>query len=187
MRFWWIQVTLESTYNWSQTFILQHIHRTLFFSLCTTGSRCKSGVNFDTCSREHLFHASGCTLGTLRWYLWPPLPTRANQVTISSIPKDPHSCRFHFQLDPIMCPFLCCPQCHCLYPNGPGNNPKSKDNSALVHCTYQQTITSPVCNTNLWKRHRINGDEFVLEPIKKYLHQDLKHWLGRLLSHKGIE
>jgi hypothetical protein len=108
-------------------------------------------------------------------------------ASISSIPKDPRSCQFHFQLDPIVRPFLCCPQCHCLYPYVPGDDPESQNNPALVHCTYQQTITSAVCNTNLWKHRQIRGDEFVSEPIKKYLHQDLKHWLGRLLSRKGIE
>ena len=111
----------------------------------------------------------------------------ANQAMISSIPKDPQTCWAMFHIDPITRLFLCCPQCHCLYPYAPGDDPELDIQPSISHCTYQQTPTSPICNTNLWKHRRMTGERVVSEPVKKYLHQDLKHWLGRLLSRKGIE
>ena len=112
---------------------------------------------------------------------------RASQASISFIPKDPQSCRAMFHIDPITRSFLCCPQCHCLYSYALGDDPEFNLQPAISHCTYQQTVTSPICGTSLWKRRRMTGEKVVSEPVKKYLHQDLKHWVGRLLSRKGIE
>ena len=111
----------------------------------------------------------------------------ASEATILSIPKYPQSCRSQFHIDPITRPYLCCPQCHCLYAYTPGDDPELEIHPSISYCTYRQTETSPICNASLWKHRRITGDKVVPEPIKKYLHQDLKHWLGRLLSRKGIE
>ena len=102
----------------------------------------------------------------------------SNEI-IRGIRTDLRSNRSHFQIDPIVQSFLSCPQCHTLYPYIPG--------STQLHCSYQKTPATPVCDTPLWKLRARTGSQTHSVPIRKYLHQDLKFWVGRLVSRKGME
>lgn len=119
--------------------------------------------------------------------------TTSNSISrfldLDSVPKDPRTCSSYLQLDPIVTPFISCPECHCLYPYEPDSSPHSDHHSATIplNCTYQGTKTDGPCGSVLWKQKRIGGDEFRSIPIRKYVHQDFKAWMGRLLARKGIE
>ncbi|KAJ3501861.1 hypothetical protein NLJ89_g9152 [Agrocybe chaxingu] len=113
--------------------------------------------------------------------------TGASQDAIDSIPMDPRSAGRGFNLDPVTRTFICCPSCHCLYPYNPGDSPEDEDSPSISHCLHTRTPGSPMCNTPLWKRRRVTGGQERLVPVWKYVHQDLKSWLGRLLLRKGME
>lgn len=104
---------------------------------------------------------------------------------IESIPTDPRTCPSQFLLDPVTLPFLCCTSCHSLYPFKPGERPDSNDEPP--RCSFQRTPTSQVCDAPLWTRREIGENRFIFTPIRKYLHQELKTWVGRLLSRPGME
>lgn len=109
----------------------------------------------------------------------------ASPATIKSIPKDPRRCSPQFHLDPVLREFLSCPACHCLFPYNPGDDPNEAH--IVSRCTYRKTPTSSVCDTQLWKEVDIGDNRTRYVPQKKYLHQVLKFWLGRLVSRVGIE
>ena len=54
-------------------------------------------------------------------------------------------------------------------------------------CTYQRMPESVSCNTPLWKERNLAEGLVCFVPSRKYLQQDLKYWLGWLLSRKVIE
>jgi hypothetical protein len=106
--------------------------------------------------------------------------------TANAIPKDPHTLSSLFNLDAVTRPFLSCPKCHHIFPYRPSDLSTQGD-PAISHCAHRQTPSSPLCGTPLWERRAIYGGITKLAPKKIYLHHDLKSWLGRLLSRKGIE
>ncbi|RPD61515.1 hypothetical protein L227DRAFT_585676 [Lentinus tigrinus ALCF2SS1-6] len=53
-------------------------------------------------------------------------------------------------------------------------------------CTYRGTPASEACGAELWCKRTIRG-RIIRFPVRKYLHQSLKHWLGRMLSREDIE
>jgi len=73
-------------------------------------------------------------------------------------------------------------KCHCIYPYKPGDTAATR-----FCCTYQRTPKSVPCNTPLWKERDLVGGLVHFVPSRKYLQQDLKYWLGCLLSRKVIE
>lgn len=100
---------------------------------------------------------------------------------IEAVPKDPRAAAAHFRIDGITRQYLSCPVCYCLYPyDGP-------DHPTVTHCTYKKTPESSPCTTTLWKTYDIGRSPTRLVPCRKYLHQDLKYWLGRLLSRVQME
>ena len=99
---------------------------------------------------------------------------------LSHIPTDPRTCLTYFDVDPDVSKFLCCPECHCLYS-------MNTDLSDLSHCRYQSSAGSSVCGTSLWKSRKIRGDVTRQIPVRTYIHQDIRKWLGRLFSWPGIE
>ncbi|RDB18682.1 hypothetical protein Hypma_014671 [Hypsizygus marmoreus] len=111
----------------------------------------------------------------------------ASSSTINAIAKDPRPISSHYRLDPVTRRFLSCPTCYYLYPLNPGDSPDNAHNPSISHCSYRKTPQSLPCNTPLWKQRKINLNRSVWVPCRKYLHQDLKFWLGRMLSRKGIE
>lgn len=83
--------------------------------------------------------------------------------------------------------FLSCPKCHCLYPYNPRDSPDSSIWPAILHCNYQKTPQRLQCNALLWKLWDIGDKWQKYVPCSKYLHQDLKFWLGHLLLWEQIE
>ncbi|KAI1781984.1 hypothetical protein LXA43DRAFT_836104, partial [Ganoderma leucocontextum] len=90
--------------------------------------------------------------------------------------KDPRTVLSAFDLEPFTTSFICCPQCFALY--GVDKAPR--------RCTHRVTPKSEPCGAKLWRKRTIRGREMDF-PVRKYLHQSLKEWLGRLLSREDIE
>lgn len=107
---------------------------------------------------------------------------------LAVIPKDPTSGSLRARLSPVTRQFVVCPTCHALYPFLPGDNPTNLDNPFPLHCDCHRTPESPTCGSMLWKQQQVGGDGPPLWiPVRKYVHQDLKSWVGRLLSRPGME
>ncbi|KAJ3544294.1 hypothetical protein NMY22_g2823 [Coprinellus aureogranulatus] len=96
-------------------------------------------------------------------------------------PKDPRPLVQRFSLDPITSTYVVCPSCHCLYPF----DPISAETPDV--CTFRQTPTSEECSTSLWKELDRGPFGNIRVPVRKYVHQTLKPWLGRVLSRPGME
>jgi hypothetical protein len=96
---------------------------------------------------------------------------------LQSIPKDYRTLLKHFDLDPRLRIYVCCPACFALY----------DDSSPLPDtCTFRKAPDQPPCAADLFKTRSIRGVSFK-RPIRKYAHQDLKHWVGRMLSRSDSE
>ena len=109
----------------------------------------------------------------------------ASRSTIDSFPKDPRPAAAQFYLDAVTRQFVSCTNCHHLYPFNPGDNPDSNSPSAIpMHCTSRKTPSSSPCDTSLWTERKTGAAQ---EPRAKFVYQDLKSWVGRLLSRKGME
>ena len=106
----------------------------------------------------------------------------ADQELIDQLPNDPRSTLNRFDLDPRCSSFLQCPACYALYPYNGTIAPASHE---IDHCTYKPTPSCPPCNTPMWEERRLGGRTF-LAPRRKYVHQSLKEWVGRLLMRPGI-
>jgi hypothetical protein len=106
---------------------------------------------------------------------------------IEEIPKTPSSASTPFRLDPVTRKFISCPTCFCLYPYNPGDNPNDEDTPAISCCTFKQTPTSLPCEEPLWYQRVFGANRPKSVPRRIHLHQDLKSWLGRLLSREGME
>ena len=91
--------------------------------------------------------------------------------------RDPRTVLASFDLEPSIREHICCPACFALYSNLP---------SAPQTCTYQSTKTSKPCGAKLWRKRCIRG-KMMQFPVRKYLHQSMTHWLGRMLSREEIE
>ena len=106
-----------------------------------------------------------------------------NQIT-RQLPRDSGSLPSSFNLNPVTREYISCPSCHCLYPFSPLDNPENDDTTS--HCVHRRTPESSACNFSLWKQVKLRG-QVKYAPCRKYLHQDLKSWIGRMLSRKGME
>lgn len=111
----------------------------------------------------------------------------ASAMEIAAMPVDPRAGALRARLNPTTRQFVVCPNCHHLYPFLPGDNPRNPHNPFISHCSNRRTAQSPICNEALWKEKIIGGGQSLLIPIRKYVHQDLKSWVGRLLSRPGME
>ncbi|RXW15897.1 hypothetical protein EST38_g9952 [Candolleomyces aberdarensis] len=98
------------------------------------------------------------------------------------ISKDPRTLASRFNLDPITSTYISCPECHCLYPY----NPIGPDNNQL-NCSFVKTPRSTSCGAALWVDVDRGPLGVVKKPIRKYVHQGLKPWLGRLLARPEME
>ncbi|KAF9647790.1 hypothetical protein BDM02DRAFT_3187692 [Thelephora ganbajun] len=106
----------------------------------------------------------------------------ANRELIDQLPNDPRSVLNRFNLDPRCSSFLQCPVCYALYPY---SGTITSVTGGINRCPYKSTPSSPPCNTPLWEERRSGGSTF-LAPRRKYIHQSLKEWVGRLLARPGI-
>lgn len=95
---------------------------------------------------------------------------------LSNIPRDPRTIFTHFDLRPRTQTFVCCPACFALFPH---------DNSAPAQCT-NYVNPEEICGAELVTTRRIRGRVFK-RPIRLYVAQSLKQWVGRMLSRPDIE
>lgn len=106
-----------------------------------------------------------------------------DEATTQRIPSDPRTIVDRIDLDPRTTSYLQCPACYALYeytgvPRGADPDPPA--------CTHRPTPANPPCNVPLWTERRIGGKTIIV-PRRKYVHQSLKEWMGRMLSRPGVE
>ena len=99
------------------------------------------------------------------------------------LPDDPRTVINRFDLDPRCTSYLQCPACYALYPY---TGTITSTPPEPERCTHQPTPTSPPCGVPLWEERRLGG-KTVYAPRRKYIHQSLKEWVGRLLTRPGVE
>jgi hypothetical protein len=129
----------------------------------------------------------------------------------SEVPKDPRKLLTLYNLDPVTHSYICCPACYCLYPylavktkkrkapafsDGFDNSTENADGDAsegvpLVsstprQCTHRRVQSEAACGEPLFDSVTISGKPYVV-PRLKYDAQDLKQWVGWLLSRPAIE
>ncbi|OBZ65032.1 hypothetical protein A0H81_14995 [Grifola frondosa] len=100
-----------------------------------------------------------------------------DQRLLSQLARDPDTVLRAFNLDPSVASYICCPECYALYED---------TTSAPSTCTFRSTAESAPCNAKLWRDRKI-GQESSRTPVRKYLHQSLKQWIGRMLSRSDIQ
>ena len=128
----------------------------------------------------------------------------------SEIPKDPRTLLTIYDLDPVTRAYICCPSCYALYPytmlttkkrkapasfdGSSHDNPvdSSGDNigdiqpAAPAYCTHRHVRKGPACAEALFDTVVVSNKAHVI-PRCKYEVQDLKQWVGRLLSRPAVE
>ena len=132
----------------------------------------------------------------------------------SEVPKDPRRILMLYHLDPVTHSYICCPACHCLYPYSivktkkrkapafSGENPNLTENaegnaseatggalfvsSTPVNCTHCLVRSGSTCGEPLFNPVMFNGNARMV-PRLQYHAQDLKQWVGWLLSRPAIE
>ena len=113
------------------------------------------------------------------------MAVRAPSRIIDLIPKDPRTVVNRMDLDPRTTSYLQCPACYALYPF-PGTGFRRLPPGTIEFCTHRPTLNSTPCGAPLWRDRRL-GATTLKSPIRKYVHQSLKEWVGRLLSRPGVE
>jgi Transposase family tnp2 len=109
--------------------------------------------------------------------------TSTPQHIIDQVPKDPRTASSRLRLDPVIETYISCSECFSLSPL----SPSGQDPPEITHCAQRRKPGNEnLCGAQLWEKHLVGG-QYIWTPCRKYLHQVLKHWLGRLLSRKGIE
>ena len=106
----------------------------------------------------------------------------ADRDLVDQVPNDPRSILNRFNLDPQCSSFLQCPVCYALYPY---SGTITSDAAEIDRCSYKSTPSSIPCDVPLWEERQSSGKTF-LSPRRKYVHQSLKEWVGRLLICPGV-
>lgn len=110
----------------------------------------------------------------------------APQEVINRVPKDPRTLLDQVDLEPRTTSYIQCPACYALYLY-PGTGVVDADTSEVAkECTHKATPSSQPCGVPLWTERRIGGRTITV-PRRKYMHQSLKEWVGRMLARPGIE
>jgi hypothetical protein len=123
---------------------------------------------------------SSFVLGCLRMILHLSSGTNTGFGSFADhLPKDTRTLLRDFDIEPSSIPFVCCPKCFSCYPIGPND-------AYPERCPYRATDTSSVCNRTLQKKRTIKGKTFTY-PSRRFLYQDFKAWMGRLISRPGME
>ncbi len=126
------------------------------------------------------------------------------------LPTDPRKLLTMYDLDPVTQSYVCCPSCYFLYEysvtgtrkrnppvslNDPHDLEKADSEiaedtqlvvSVPIHCTHRRVRAGPICGEPLFNTVTINAKTYTV-PLCKYEVQDLKQWVGRLLSRPTIE
>jgi len=129
----------------------------------------------------------------------------------SEVPTDPRKLLILYDLNPVTRSYICCPSCYFLYDyslsktkkrkapvsfddhphlTGKTKSQMSEDTQLVVsipaHCTHRRVRTSPPCGEPLFETLIVNANAYSV-PLCKYEVQDLKQWVGRLLSRPAVE
>lgn len=130
----------------------------------------------------------------------------------NEVPKDPRRLLTLYHLDPATRNYICCPACYHLYPHSVVQTKKRKASSfssselpkpmentnhgdasedarpvtTPAHCIHRRIRSGASCGEPLFDSATINGNTYVV-PRFKYYAQDLKQWVGWLLSRPSIE
>ncbi|KAK6988004.1 hypothetical protein R3P38DRAFT_2372241, partial [Favolaschia claudopus] len=100
------------------------------------------------------------------------------------LPKDPRTVIKQLRLDPVTESYVCCPKCWAL---SPIVNPiTSSHPDPEIPLCQDHLPGDEVCGAELWKKEKLR-DRIHCKPKLIYVHQLVKHWLGKLLSRPGIE
>lgn len=92
------------------------------------------------------------------------------------IALDPVTLVQRYHLDPVTHSYACCPKCFALYPL----------HNAPPLCTHRDFQDEPPCDTTLFQTRTIRSRTHET-AVRLYLHQDMKEWVGRLLSRPDID
>jgi hypothetical protein len=103
----------------------------------------------------------------------------------TTIPSDPRTIVGQFDLDPRTAPYLQCPACYAVYSYAPTNTGTLAPPD-IERCTFRSTPASEPCDVPLWTERHVGGRTHCV-PRRKYVHQSLKEWMGRILAQPGIE
>lgn len=109
--------------------------------------------------------------------------TSTNEEVIRLIPKDPRTIVNKIDLNPRTITYLQCPACYAVYEYEGKLSPEEPD---LQKCKHRPTPASPRCDVPLWAERHVGGKTTPV-PRRKYVHQSLKEWMGRMLSRPGVE
>ncbi|KAH7908184.1 hypothetical protein BJ138DRAFT_1013317, partial [Hygrophoropsis aurantiaca] len=105
------------------------------------------------------------------------MSSHGEQSLAKEIPHDLRTVLKRFDLDPRLRTYISCPSCFCLY---------DESTACPDFCTFRSVPSEPPCSVKLKRTRLIRGTPFV-RPIRKFLHQDMRHWLGRFLARADIE
>lgn len=100
----------------------------------------------------------------------------ADRLSLLKFPSDYRTILNHFDLDPRLRFFVCCPSCCTLY----------EDVDFPDTCTFREFPSSSPCSVRLKWERMICGKPMI-RPVRKFAYQELKGWLGRILSYPEIE
>ncbi|KAK0505142.1 hypothetical protein EDD18DRAFT_1061816, partial [Armillaria luteobubalina] len=103
---------------------------------------------------------------------------------VNQIPVDPPTLFKDFNLEPNIATYLCCRSCHALYLYN--SSMKYDHDSTPKSCVRRPAASELSCDYPLWEERHVGG-QIAMTPWLKYIHLDLKEWLGRLLARLGIE
>ncbi|KAJ3551263.1 hypothetical protein NM688_g4805 [Phlebia brevispora] len=103
--------------------------------------------------------------------------TESVAAMVNDLPVDVRTVVGNLDLDPVTRPFVCCPECFAHY--------SLTDLEAKI-CTYKTFPDSAPCGTPLEKTRLFLGKSYEV-PSRIYLSQDMKAWVGRMVSRPGLE
>ncbi|KAJ3531570.1 hypothetical protein NM688_g7556 [Phlebia brevispora] len=103
--------------------------------------------------------------------------TESVTAMVNDLPVNIRTVVGNLDLDPVTRPFVCCPECFALY--------SPTDPQAKV-CTSKEFPDSVPCGTPLEKNRLFLGKSYEV-PSRIYLNQDMKAWIGRMVSQPGLE
>ena len=101
----------------------------------------------------------------------------SHRRSLDDLPNDYRTLLNRFDLEPRLRSYICCPSCFALYDDSP---------NAQDVCSHRRAVDLPSCGSNLFRSRAVKGQVFK-RPIRKYVHQDMKQWVARLLSRPDVE
>lgn len=109
-----------------------------------------------------------------------PLTAEQHRV-LNSFPQDTRTVFQTFDVECNTTSYVCCPKCFKCYAFD-----STTPDSYPLRCTHHPGPDSPVCNRTLRKVRTIKGVDYS-RPTRLYMYNDMKSWVGRLISRPGME